>query len=199
MIAGAAEVCAFMTTVLSTLNKLDEALITGTRALDIARRLGDARLRMLATSYLEQAYYYRGEYAHVIEFAADILAALPADWIHEYFGMAVPASVFGRAWVIMSLAELGQFAEAAEYEAAVIQLAEPTQHAHTIGWAHLALEHAPPRQRRLGKGALAGRAVDSDHADWQRRRVSALGGGRLRLDAGAGRRGERGNGPNSGR
>ena len=131
-------VCAFMTTVLSTLDELDEALITGTRALDIARRLGDARLRMLATSYLEQAYYYRGEYAHVIEFAADILAALPADWIHEYFGMAVPASVFGRAWVIMSLAELGRFAEAAEYEAAVIQLAEPTQHAHTIGWAHFA-------------------------------------------------------------
>ena len=52
--------------------------------------------------------------------------------------MAVPASVFGRAWLIMSLAELGRFAEAAKYEAEAIQLAEPTQHAHTIGWAHFA-------------------------------------------------------------
>jgi tetratricopeptide (TPR) repeat protein len=131
-------VCAFMTTVLSTLDELDEALVTGTRALEIARRLGDARLRMLATAYLEQAYYYRGEYGHVVEFAADDIAALPADWAHEYFGMAVPASIFGRAWVIMSLAELGRFTEATDYEGAIVRLAEPTQHAHTIGWAQFA-------------------------------------------------------------
>ena len=123
---------------MSTLDELDEALVTGTRALEIAERLGDLRLRIVATSYLEQAYYYRGEYEHVVEFATENLAALPADWVHEYFGMAVPASVFGRAWLIMSLAELGRFAEAARYEAEAIQLAEPTQHAHTIGWAYFA-------------------------------------------------------------
>jgi class 3 adenylate cyclase/tetratricopeptide (TPR) repeat protein len=132
------QVCAFMTTVQATLNELDEALLTGTRALDIARRLDDLRLRILTMSYLEQAYYYRGEYDHVVEFATDNLAALPAEWVHEYFGMAVPASVFGRAWLIMSLAELGRFAEAAKYEAEAIHLAEPTGHAFTIGWAHFA-------------------------------------------------------------
>src|SRR6516162_1864807 len=132
------QVCGFMTTVQATLNELDEALLTGARALDIAQRLGDLRLRILTTSYLEQAYYYRGEYERVIEFATDNLAALPAGWVHEYFGMAVPASVFGRAWLIMSLAELGRFAEAAKYEAEAIRLAEPTEHAFTIGWAHFA-------------------------------------------------------------
>jgi class 3 adenylate cyclase/tetratricopeptide (TPR) repeat protein len=132
------QVCAFMTTVQSTLNELDEALVTGTRALEIADRLGDLRLRILTMSYLEQAYYYRGEYEHVVEFATDNLAALPAEWVHEYFGMAVPASIFGRAWLIMSLAELGRFTEAAKYEAEAIRLAEPTQHAFTIGWAHFA-------------------------------------------------------------
>ncbi|WP_342736298.1 adenylate/guanylate cyclase domain-containing protein [Bradyrhizobium sp. B117] len=131
-------VCAFMTTVLSTHGELEEALLTGTRALEIARRVGDLRLRILSTSYLEQAHYYRGEYEHVVEFATDNLAALPADWVHEYFGMAVPASIFGRAWLIMSLAELGRFGEAAKYEEEAIQLAEPTQHAHTVGWARLA-------------------------------------------------------------
>ena len=135
---GVARSAAFMTTVLSTLDELDEALVTGTRALEIARRVGDLRLGIVATSCLEQAYYYRGEYGHVVEIATENLAALPAEWVHEYFGMAVPASVFGRAWLIMSLAELGRFAEAAEYEAEAIQLAEPTQHAHTVGWAHLA-------------------------------------------------------------
>jgi class 3 adenylate cyclase/tetratricopeptide (TPR) repeat protein len=129
-------VSAFMTTVLSTLDELDEALVTGTRALEIARRFGDAKLRILTMSYLEQAHYYRGEYEQVVKFASDNLAALPANWVHEYFGMAVPASVFGRAWAIMSLAELGRFSEAAKYEAEAIQLAAPTQHTHTIGWAH---------------------------------------------------------------
>ncbi len=34
-------VCGFMTTVLSTLDEVDEAVVTGTRALEIARRIGD--------------------------------------------------------------------------------------------------------------------------------------------------------------
>jgi tetratricopeptide (TPR) repeat protein len=130
-------VCGLMTTVLSTLNELDEAILTGTRAQDIARCIGDLRLGVVATSCLEQAYYYRGEYEHVVEIATENLAVLPAEWAHEFFGLAVPLSVFGRGWLIMSLAELGRFAEAAKYEAESIRLAEQTRHAHTIGWARL--------------------------------------------------------------
>ena len=48
-----------MTTVHSSLDELDEALVTGTRALEIAERLGDLGLRIVATSNLEQAFYYR--------------------------------------------------------------------------------------------------------------------------------------------
>ena len=66
------------------LGELDEALVTGTRALEIAGRLGDLRLRILTTTYLEQAHYYRGEYERVVELATDNLAALPADWVYEY-------------------------------------------------------------------------------------------------------------------
>jgi tetratricopeptide (TPR) repeat protein len=131
-------VCAFMTTVQSTLGELDEALVTGTRALDIAERLGDLRLRILTTSCLEQTYYYRGQYENVVELAPDNLAALPTEWVHEHFGLTVPASVVGRAWLIMSLAELGRFAEAIKYEAEATRLAEPTRHAFTISWAHFA-------------------------------------------------------------
>ena len=38
----------------------------------------------------------------------------------------------------MSLAQLGRFAEAAEYEAEAIRLAEPTQRAFAVGMAHYA-------------------------------------------------------------
>jgi ATP/maltotriose-dependent transcriptional regulator MalT len=90
-------VCALMANVHSQLGELDEALVTGTRALEIAGQLGDLRLRILATSYLEQAHHFRGEYARVVELATDSLAALPADWVHEYFDNAAPASISWRS------------------------------------------------------------------------------------------------------
>jgi tetratricopeptide (TPR) repeat protein len=151
------QVCSFMTTVLSTLNELEEAVLAGTRAVEIAQRRGDLRLGAVATSCLEEAYYYRGEYGHVVNIATASLPALPVEWVGEYFGLAVPASVFGRSWLVMSLAELGRFAEAGKYEAEAIQLAEQTQHAHTIGWAHLA---ASMLHLLKGDGAKARLLVD---------------------------------------
>ena len=93
------------------------------------------RLRIRTTTYLEQAHYFRGEYERVVELATDNLAALPADSGYEHFGATVPTSVWDRAWLVMSLAQLGRFAEAAEYEAEAIRLAEPTHHANTVPMA----------------------------------------------------------------
>ena len=112
--------------------------MTGTRALEIAGRLGDLRLRILTTTYLEQAHYFRGEFERVIELATGNLAALPADSVYEHFGAAIPVSVYDRYWLVLSLAELGRFAEAGPYEAEMLRLAEPTQHAFIVGEAHLA-------------------------------------------------------------
>ncbi|MEA2922957.1 MAG: hypothetical protein QOD25_79, partial [Alphaproteobacteria bacterium] len=132
------QVYAVMATVHSSLDELDEALVTGTRALEIAERLGDLGLRIVAAGNLEQAFYYRSEYQRVSEFATDHLAVLPAGGVPEYSGLSVLPSVFGRAYQILSLAELGRFDEAAKYAAEAILIAEPTQHAHTIGWAYFA-------------------------------------------------------------
>src|SRR5262249_35948156 len=84
-------VWAFMTNAHSLLGELDAALVTGSHALEIAGRLGDLRLRILTTSFLEQAHYLRGDYERVIELATDNLAALPTDWMYEHFGNAAPA------------------------------------------------------------------------------------------------------------
>jgi tetratricopeptide (TPR) repeat protein len=130
------QVCAFLMNIQSLLGELDEAHASGTRALAIARALGDLELHMLTTSYLEYTHYLRGEYERVVEFADANLAALPTDQACTYFVNAAPASVYDRAWLVMSLAELGRFTEAAEHEAEAIRLAEPTQHAFTVGLAH---------------------------------------------------------------
>jgi tetratricopeptide (TPR) repeat protein len=133
-----ARVCALVTNVHSQLAELDEAVATGTRALDIAGRLGDTSLRIPTTTYLEQAYYYRGEYERVIDLAAGNLAMLPANCVYEHFGLPAPASVYDRWLLVLSLAELGRFTEASTYEAELIRLAEPSQHAYTLFGAYFA-------------------------------------------------------------
>ena len=96
------------------------------------------RLRILTTTSLEQAHYFRGDYEQVVELATDNLAALPADWVYENLGGTAPASVNDRRWLVMSLAQLGRFGEAAGHEAEAIRLAEPTRHAFTVGVAYYA-------------------------------------------------------------
>jgi tetratricopeptide (TPR) repeat protein len=117
---------------------LDEALVTGTRALEIAARVGDSRLRIHAMSSLEQVHYLQGEYERVVELAIDNLAALPAEWVYEFFGNAAPASVFDRCWLVRSLAQLGRFVEAAQHEAEAVPLAERTHHLYTVGLSYYA-------------------------------------------------------------
>ena len=112
--------------------------MTGARALEIAGRLGDLRLRLVTTTYLEQAHFFRGDYDRVIELATENLAALPTDWIYESFGNVAPASVYDRCWLVHTLARLGRFTEATAYEADAIRLAQTTQHANTVGMAHYA-------------------------------------------------------------
>jgi tetratricopeptide (TPR) repeat protein len=140
-------VCALMTLSHALAGELDEASAAGTQALQIAGRLGDLRLEILTTIYLEQTHYYRGDYSRAIELALDNLAALPPEWVYELLGGAVPASVSDRRWLVTSLAELGRFEEAAEYEAEGIRLAESTHHPFTVGTALFAAV-----TRRLLKG-----------------------------------------------
>ena len=131
-------VCTFMTSVHTQLDELDEAVVTGTRALEIAGRLGDLRLRIPATTQLEFAHYNRAEYERVVALATDNLAVLPADWVSESFGGTAATSVHDRTWLVQSLAYLGRFDEAAKDAAEAIRLAESTDHAFTVAVAYRA-------------------------------------------------------------
>src|SRR5262245_47215596 len=129
---------AAMTITHALFGELDEALLTGTQALEIAERLRDLKLRIVSTAYLGVAHYWRAEFGRVVELATDNLAALPADWVYKHLGLPAPPSVYNRWHLVMSLAELGRFAEAAEYAAEAIRLAEPARQAYTVAMAHWA-------------------------------------------------------------
>jgi class 3 adenylate cyclase/tetratricopeptide (TPR) repeat protein len=131
-------VWAFMTSVHSLLGELEEAAVTATRALKIAARLGDIRLQILTTSYLEQVHYYRGEYVRVVELATDNLGTLTAEGGDEFSGTSASPWVLDRNWLVICLAELGRFVEAAEHEGELIRFAESTQNAFNHALAYSA-------------------------------------------------------------
>ena len=143
--------CGHRTTVHTLLGDLDGAVQSGRRALAIAERHGDLRLRILTQGHLQQAHHFRGEFNEVIRLATDNLAALPVDWVYESLGLLRSAeftrsatatgarpSVYDRFWLAWTLAELGRFPEARANEAEALRLAEPTRHAFTISIVHLA-------------------------------------------------------------
>jgi class 3 adenylate cyclase/tetratricopeptide (TPR) repeat protein len=129
---------AVMTNTLTMLGEMDEAVASGTRALAMAERLDDLGLRLTATVQLAQQYYFRGDFARVIELVSANLAALPSEAVYERFGAALPVSVYDRYWLVLSLAHLGRFAEAMEPAAVAIEIAEATHHPYTIGLIHSA-------------------------------------------------------------
>jgi DNA-binding SARP family transcriptional activator len=135
-------VYALMTNAHSLLCELDKALTSGTRAREAADRLGDLRLQIVATTYLEQANYFRGDYRRVAILAAGNLAALPAEWVSNSFGIETPPAIYDRGWLMMSLAELGRFAEASEPASEAVRLAMATGRAHAIGWADISIATA---------------------------------------------------------
>ncbi len=79
--------------------ELDKARMCGTRALKIARVLGDLDLRILTTFCLGNVHSCLGEYEQAIELTQGSLAALPANRIYDKFGRSAPASVLiATAW-----------------------------------------------------------------------------------------------------
>jgi tetratricopeptide (TPR) repeat protein len=132
-------VWASMTYIYAQLGELDEAHTSGTRARAIAQTLGDLELRIVSTTYLANAQYLQGEYARVVELATDNLARWwPPSRCMGVSGLTAPPSAYDRCWLVLSLAQLGRFAEAAEHEAEAIRLAEPTHRAFAISLAHYA-------------------------------------------------------------
>jgi len=130
-------VLSFTTVVHALSSELDEALAAGTRSRDIARSVGEKNLIIPATTILEQVHFYRGEHERVVALAKENLGILSADLARESFGLATPPAVYDRGRLIISLAELGRFAEADCLESDTLRHATQAEHAYTVGWARL--------------------------------------------------------------
>jgi tetratricopeptide (TPR) repeat protein len=128
---------AYMAAAHILLGDADAALASGECARELAGRLGDLRLRILASSFRGQLSFYRGDYETAVDQARENLAALPVEFPGESFGVAVTPPVWERYWLIFSLGTLGRFAEAAGPEDEILRLAEATLNPFAITMAHM--------------------------------------------------------------
>jgi class 3 adenylate cyclase/tetratricopeptide (TPR) repeat protein len=161
-----AQVWSFMTNLHTLVGELDEACTAGSRALASARATGDVDVTIRTTTSLEQARYFMGEYEEVVALATGNLAAMAA--VHaRHGGSGTRAAVFDRHFMVVSLAELGRFAEAAAHVPEMTRLAEQTKHAFTVGvapWAvgmlHLAKGEWAEARSAIGRAIAVHRDGD---------------------------------------
>jgi tetratricopeptide (TPR) repeat protein len=118
---------------------LERAIEYGERAVAISSELHDTTVMTLANNFLGLARYSMGEFPAAIELARRNVALLQGDLARERFGLAILPAVYSRTVLAWSLAELGNFAEAAEFGREAIRIAETVDHPYTLVFACLGL------------------------------------------------------------
>jgi tetratricopeptide (TPR) repeat protein len=111
----------------------DRAIASGEGAL--AEPVGELGIRVVAGVYLGVAYHYSGDYPQAIDCYRRTLASLEGQPVQERFGLVALASVLTRAYLAMSLAEVGQFAEGRAYGEEAVRIAEAANHPYSQIWA----------------------------------------------------------------
>ena len=118
---------------------LERAVEYGERAVAIASELRDTTVMTLANNFLGLARYSMGEFPAAIELARRNVALLHGDLSRDLFGLALLPAVYSRTLLAWSLAELGNFAEAAEFAREGITIAETVDHPYSLVFACLGL------------------------------------------------------------
>jgi class 3 adenylate cyclase/tetratricopeptide (TPR) repeat protein len=129
-------VSAYLNPYFSNLGDQDHAIETGQRALTIARASGDFALEMMATFFLGLPYISLGNYQQGAYYHRKNVEALTGAWLHERFGEPGLPSVFCRAYLAWSLAELGEFVEGLVCGAEAVQIAKTVDQPFTLSHAY---------------------------------------------------------------
>ena len=118
-------IAAGLTAYYATVGMNTRALEAGERALAIATELSDVSLQVVAQHRLSRAYCWVGNYRRAIELATRSLPLIEGRPMGERFGnLTGVASAVTRVPLIVSLAELGEFAEGVAQGEEAVRIAE---------------------------------------------------------------------------
>jgi tetratricopeptide (TPR) repeat protein len=106
------------------MGRIDRGEELARRAVTIANSLGDLVLRTVAHWPLVVGSYEIGDYRRSIDFARQIIEAVQSGSRDDGLGTVVPLAVNARVLLSWSLAELGDFADAAAAASEALTIAE---------------------------------------------------------------------------
>jgi tetratricopeptide (TPR) repeat protein len=113
-----------------------EALATGARALAIAQELHDQSLEIATRIYMARARLGRGECRQAIEMLHDTIRLLNEKPGDDFLGLPVLPSAYARSVLAASLAETGEFNEAAAHAGEAARRAVSSGQPDSILWAN---------------------------------------------------------------
>jgi tetratricopeptide (TPR) repeat protein len=119
-------VCAFVAMYCMQMGEHERAIMTGERALTLARTLGDFTLEVQANFGLGIAYFFTDSYHKAIAASKWMMMSLSDQQTRDRFGLAYLPSVACRDILSRCLAEQGAFAEAIACGEEDLSLAEVT-------------------------------------------------------------------------
>ncbi|HZS32394.1 MAG TPA: sigma 54-interacting transcriptional regulator [Methylomirabilota bacterium] len=125
-------VWAYMTDYFRQIGKYEHGADVGQRALAIAAALGDLPLLVATHTYLGHVYVGRGDYRRAADLFQRNVAALTGEIRQERLGLPYIPAVHSRAWRVICLSELGEFAEGIQEGTEAVRLAEAGEDATSL-------------------------------------------------------------------
>jgi tetratricopeptide (TPR) repeat protein len=120
---------------LYTMDDFDGSLRVGRRAVDEARRIGDAVLGAYAAATMGRALAVVGRYADAVSELISPIAALPTERALDRAGLPLVPSVFARCQLAAALIEQGRFDDAARHVDDALTIARTVDEADALFWA----------------------------------------------------------------
>ena len=129
-------IVSFIANCLILQGRYGEALVTGQRALDIARERDDRPLQIATQMYIARARLSRGECERANELSQEIVRSLDERPLDDFLGLPVLPAAFARSTLAAGLAEVGAFAEAEAQAVEAARRAEASGRPHSLIWAY---------------------------------------------------------------
>ena len=122
----------------------------GRQGLSVANSLGDFAVQTEMSYYLGRLHYYMGDYGQAIQFHRRNVESLKDEMLHESFDMECPPSILSRVFMVMCLAETGEFSTAFELGEDAVRIANEINHAFGCVYADSGIGFAYLRKGDVG-------------------------------------------------
>jgi class 3 adenylate cyclase/tetratricopeptide (TPR) repeat protein len=151
----------YLTPYLWGTGQYEHALRAAREALATAHALGDAALEVVANRYLGHVHYSQGDYLAAVRLLRRSVDSLNDDILRRHFSLPFMTSVATASWLVIALAELGEFTEAVDRSLRNVDAAERAGHVYSVAAACCGLTLTYLRQGDVERALpTAERALD---------------------------------------